>query len=671
MRIYFNTPQRLTQLIGANTTVIVAGRRTGKTDSIASPFVLRNMQRMPGSTGGIVVPTFKHGLTNTIPGLLAAWRRWGFINGIHYVVGRRPPKSFQQAIIEPTDYEHVISFYNGSRAIIISQDRPGSSNSLTLSWLLIDEAKFIDYQRLKDETLPANGGIKSYFGRHSFNHSILILSDMPQTKAGSWFLHYKDKMDTELIHTIEATVYEIWRLKQRIRDCHKQHLTPPAYLRKQIRTLDRQLNQMRSVAVYYKEYSSIENLQLLGENYIKQMKRDLTPLTFQTSILCQRIGIMKDGFYSSMRESHKYDASNFAYLDSLAWNSFNYENNEDNENNSTGDVGAYGVPEKPALWGVSLARGNKDYVRSTTIRENNHTCNDHTCNDHTCNDHTCNNHTCNAQSYINNANLLLDSRADADINPDAPICIGMDYNANINWIVAAQPSTSQPLSTFSTSPKLLNSSTPKPNSTHSTSPKHLNTSTDKQNSTSPKLLNSSTPKPLLILKSFYTKFDRKIPALIDDFCRYYQFHRNKTVIYYYDATALGSNYAVNDQDFHWVVCHEFERHGWQVDDVYLGNPMRHDEKYLLINQAFAGKQRLMPFFNRQNNDDLLLAIQSAGVARGRNGFRKDKGGEKLAETEEDLLEHRTDGTDAFDTLFIGCEKFPRQSSTPYNPSGIL
>ena len=51
--VYFNTPQRLTQLIGANTTVIVAGRRTGKTDSIASPFVLRNMQRMPGSTGGL------------------------------------------------------------------------------------------------------------------------------------------------------------------------------------------------------------------------------------------------------------------------------------------------------------------------------------------------------------------------------------------------------------------------------------------------------------------------------------------------------------------------------------------------------------------------------------------------------------------------------------------
>ncbi len=536
-KVYFNKPQRLTQLIGANTTVIVAGRRTGKTDSIAAPFVLRNMQRMPGSTGGIVVPTFKHGLTNTIPGLLAAWKRWGYIEGIHYVVGRKPPKSFRQPIIDPKDYEHVISFYNGSVAVIISQDRPGSSNSLTLSWLLVDEAKFIDYAKLKDETLPANGGIKSHFGKHSFNHSIMILSDMPQTQKGSWFLHYRDKMDPELIKTIEATVYEIWRTKERIRALNASGKPVPPYLKGYLRRLDRDLNKMRSVAVYYREYSSIENLQLLGENYIKQMKRDLTPLTFQTSILCQRIGIAKDGFYSSMREGHKYDANDNQYLDTLGY----------------------------------------DYDFST-----------------------------------------LDSRADRDVNPDAPICIGMDYNANINWIVAGQP----------------------------------------------------RDRRLNVIKSFYVKFERKIPALVDDFCRYYVTHRNKTVVYYYDATALGSNYAVNDQDFHYNVVKEFERHGWRIESVYLGNPMHHDEKYLLINNAFAGKQRLMPFINRSNNEDLILAIQSAGVSNGRNGFRKDKSGEKLAESEEDLLEHRTDGTDAFDTLYIGCEKFPFHDTFALSVSGV-
>ena len=542
-KVYFNKPQRLTQLIGANTTVIVAGRRTGKTDSIAAPFVLRNMQRMPGSTGGIVVPTFKHGLTNTIPGLLAAWKRWGYIEGVHYVVGKKPPKTFARPITEPNDYEHVISFYNGSVAVIISQDRPGSSNSLTLSWLLVDEAKFINYEKLKDETLPANGGIKAYFGKHSFNHSIMILSDMPQTKRGSWFLHYRDKMDSELIATIEATVYEIWRIKERIRSMRRERKPIPAYLKSHLRMLDRSLNQMRSVAVYYKEYSSIENLQLLGENYIKQMKRDLTPLTFQTSILCRRIGIAKDGFYSSMREGHKYDANNNEYLDTL---------------------------------GLDVAMRHPDILETMT------------------------------------------SQVDGDVDTNAPICIGMDYNANINWIVAGQ-----------------------------TRGRRLN-----------------------IIKSFYVKFERKIPALVEDFCRYYALHQNKTVVYYYDATALGSNYAVNDQDFHYNVVKEFEARGWRVESVYLGNPMHHHEKYLLINNAFAGKQRLMPFFNRSNNEDLILAVQSAGVSNGRNGFRKDKSGEKLAESEEDLLEHRTDGTDAFDTLYIGAEKFPYHDSFSLLLSGI-
>lgn len=108
----------------------------------------------------------------------------------------------------------------------------------------------------------------------------------------------------------------------------------------------------------------------------------------------------------------------------------------------------------------------------------------------------------------------------------------------------------------------------------------------------------------------------------------------------------------------------------QVEEMAAQVATIADEKYLLINQGFAGKQRLMPFFNRQNNDDLILAIQAAGVSRGRNGFRKDKGGEKLAESEEDLLEHRTDGTDAFDTLYIGCEKFPFHDSFSLSLSGV-
>ena len=380
---------------------------------------------------------------------------------------------------------------------------------------------------------------------------------MPQTTKGSWFLHYEQKMDTELIDTIKGTIFKIWQTKQRIADLKQAHKSVPKYLPNYLRWLDQSLNKMRSVAVYYKEYSTLENLQLLGEEYIRQMKRDLTPKTFQTSILCQKIGISHDGFYSSMQEWHKYDASDFSYLDSLGYEKIIHE-----------------------------AQQERYSIRSL--------------------------------SNFSSLNSSLDCRSDADIDPMMPLSIGMDYNANINWIVCGQPHNNR----------------------------------------------------LNVLKSFYVKFERKIPALIADFCAYYAAHPTHCVIYYYDATALGSNYAVNDQDFHWVVVHEFERQGWQVQDVYMGNPMRHDEKYLLINQGFAGKQRLMPYFNRQNNDDLILAIQSAGVERGRNGFRKNKSMEKQPESEEDLLEHRTDGTDAFDTLYIGCEKFPQHEFYPISVGGV-
>ena len=542
--VYFNRVQQRALLIGAKVTVVVAGRRTGKTFGLAAPYMLRNVQRMPGGTGGIVVPTFKHGLTNTLPGLFTGLKRLGWREGLHYVVGHKPPKTFKEAIIEPREYEHVISFYNGSRAVLISQDRPGTSNSLTLDWLLIDEARFIDFQQLKDEAFPANGGTKLYFGSHACHHSIMILSDMPQTQKGSWFLHYREQMDTEVIEAIETLIIDLQNMRKRARAYIDKGEAVPKQLTYQIHSTDRRLNQLRSVAVYYAEWSTIENIEVVGEEYILQMKRDLTPLTFRTSILGQRVGQDMSGFYNSMTDRHTYNATNFEYLDSLG------------------------------------------YIHSEA-----------------------------------EFNRLVDSNADADLRPNDPICIGMDYNANINWIVAGQP--------------------------------------DWEN------------RRLNVLKSFYVKFNRKLPELVADFCEYYKQHPNKTVIFYHDATAIGNNYAVNNKDFRYVITQAFVRHNWRVIPVYLGSPMAHPEKYTLINEGFAGRGVLEPFFNEQNNEDLLLAIRTAGVLRGSKGFRKNKSGEKLAETEEDLLEHRTDGTDAFDTLFIGCATKPQRVIHSVSITGVV
>ena len=523
---YFHDAQQNILFTPAKDLVLVAGRGWGKGPMHAT-FCLRNMQRMPRSTGGIVAANCKRALTNTLPSMLVHWERWGFKRDVHWTIGRKPPKAWHWAepLFKPDNWENVLSFYNGSIAYIISQDRAGTSNSLSLDWLDIDEAKFIDYEQLKDETFPANRGQKNCFGKHYFHHGMLISSDMPVTKKGSWFLNYQDKYDPELIEVIQGAVWEIWKTKQRIKEDYAAGKTPPAYLRSYLRTLYRNMSRLASTALYYREMSTIENMAILGEAFINQMKRDLPPLTFQTSILCKRIGIARDGFYSSMREGHKYNATDFAYLDSLEY--------------------------------------QFDKIKAPSC--------------------------------------LMD----ADLDRDAPICIAFDYNANINWLVAGQPNNNK----------------------------------------------------LRILKSFYVKYERKLNELIDDFCLYYRHQRHKEVVFYYDATALGSNYAVNDEDFHYVIRKAFIARGWRVTDKYIGAPLQHIEKWLLINRMFAGKAKLMPMFNVQNNEDLLISVQTAGVYNG----GKDKRGEKLAETEEDQLQYRTDGSDAFDTLCIGCERRPHQN----------
>lgn len=517
---YMNPAQQEIFTINARDNVIVGGRGLGK--GVVHAFVtLRNMQRMPGSNTGIVGANCKRVLTNTLPSMLTHWENWGFKRNVHYAIGIKPPKAWgwDKPLFMPANWENTISFYNGSIGTIISQDRKGTSNSLSLDFLDIDEAKFVDYEQLKDETFPANRGNVDRFGTHFYHHGMLITSDMAVSKKGRWFERYKDMCDPALIDAIGALTVAEYGIRRKARK--NGRLTD--YAKRELRDISLSLAKLRSKALFYKEYSSIYNVQVLGEDYIAKMKRDLPAMTFRTSILCQRIGFAPDGFYSCLRDSNKYTAPNTAYLDSLGY----------------------------------------DMQRLQSV----------------------------------------DSRMDGDVDADKPLIAAFDYNANINWMVVGQ--------------------------------------VDERGK-------------LRILKSFWVKYERKIPELLDDFMAYYEHHREKEVVFYYDSTAVGNNYALQNEDFHNYITFYLEDHGWMVDDVYIGRPMQHIEKMLLINRMLQGKAKHLVLINEENNTDLLISIESAGVYNG----KKDKRGEKLGETEEDKLEGRTDGSDAFDTLCIGVENFP-------------
>lgn len=361
---------------------------------------------------------------------------------------------------------------------------------------------------------------------------MLVTSDMPITKEGSWFLNYEDKMDPELIAAIVALRDERWKHLNRIKQFGVDSV--PDYLPKRVARIEQLLSELRKHALFYRTYSTLENIEVLGEQYIRQMQRDLPPLVFQTSVLCRPVRLLKDGFYSSMKEEHLYTAANFNYLDALEYQ--------------------FAELEK------------------------------------------------------------VDSRVDDDLIPDAPLCIAFDFNRNINWLVVGQ--VDEELGRMNT------------------------------------------------VKCFFVKYERKLVELVNDFCDYYENRPNKEVVFYYDSTAIGSNYAVNDIDFRRVIEQTLRKRRRSVQSVYIGQPMNHAEKHLLINRGFQGQGHLTPYINEENCADLIVSLQSAGVYNG----KKDKRGEKLAETEEDRLETRTDGSDAWDTLYIGCERFPTRGGALLIPS---
>ena len=517
---YFNDPQLYSLAMNTRDEVIVAGRGMGK-GAIQAGRLMTNFQGMPGSMGGFVSPSVKRCLTNILPSMLIHLERWGFKRDLHYVVGKRPWKAlhWKSPIFTPANWENTISFYNGSVCNIISQDRAGTSNSMSLDYIIIDEAKFINFEQLKDETFQANRGNEQYFHNFPLHHGMTITSDMPVTKKGSWFLSYKDDMDKELVEAIEGLVYAKWRAKRQ----QKAMPSQADAIQKKIDRIDAKLSFLRSKCLLYKEYTSIQNLALLGEEFIRRAKRDLPPLTFATSIMCKRIEISTDGFYGGMRE----------------------------------DVNLYTAPNENVL---------------------------------------------NLEA-LNDGAIPNDCRQDSDLDAQLPLIIAFDANANINWLVCGQV---------------------------------------------------GKDGKLRVLKSFFVKYERKIPELLDDFNDYYRYHRRRQVVFYYDATFVGNSYGTYSEAFYRMIITGLHRKGWNVKSKYIGKPMNHVLKNDLINRMFRGRAHHLVLINRDNNPDLLISITSAGVKNG----QKDKSGEKLAETEEDKLESRTDGSDAFDTLCIGVERFP-------------
>ncbi|MFN7610039.1 MAG: hypothetical protein ACK5QX_03750, partial [bacterium] len=121
---YLNPVASLYLMSISNYSILIAGR--GFSKSFTNGLSQANkVALMPRSLGLFTSPTYSMIYTKTLIPMKAAWEQHlNYIEGIHYVVGKAPPKHFDKPYHKPHRYENVVSFWNGRAIVFGSFDRP-------------------------------------------------------------------------------------------------------------------------------------------------------------------------------------------------------------------------------------------------------------------------------------------------------------------------------------------------------------------------------------------------------------------------------------------------------------------------------------------------------------------------------------------------------------------
>lgn len=286
-------------VVRANTEVAKLARGVGKTEGIVAVRAQHNAYAMRRSHGGFVAPTWKKMFTDLWPQLINGLEGIGYVEGKHFVMGKRGDKRWDQPYRRPRDWSHTMHWNCGSARSFLSQYNSTIGNGQSFDDLIVEEGKMIDSEHFYSNTLPAMRGNLEHFGGMSEHHSLLIVSDAATTKAGKWFEAYKKQMDAEVITMILQAAYRQQKLFMTIRAGGLSESTVERYTQ-EINQLEKDLNELRKNAVYYHEASILDNIEVYGwENFLRK-ERTMNPYLFRSSLLNESIDTVEGAWYHNL-----------------------------------------------------------------------------------------------------------------------------------------------------------------------------------------------------------------------------------------------------------------------------------------------------------------------------------------------------------------------------------
>jgi hypothetical protein len=656
-----NKPQRMNHIIQAHDVRGVASRRVGKTESIGDRVfqVGKSMPQGLGAWGGISRAQL---YCKLIPGALTAMSRfYGLTEGTHYGAGK-PPSWVPKPIANMRNYSDSIWFANGFIWQMISMAQVASANSFTFNHAIFDECRFAKKQKIYEELMPAISGQTHPFGDKAFSREnpyycgTYFVSDAALTLKQSWLEQEEDKLEEKpsLGPFTDMTYRQIQDELEQFAKAVIKYNDLLYYAKKEGRkVIEVSPEKKAEIEELYEAVSKREGpYKIIPRQYAADVKGTIERLVSYKLVSQDDAELLYSHKYlitkQDQLEMMKLNIPNNNYLKRIqqlrSWAFYCWRASTLDNADVVGFeyIAAMYRDLSPGLFSVSIlnekkAKANEGFYTNLDI-ENVH---GYIPDDAPCIDKSI--HLATSE-YVKSGmkykedyetydfarlGKVDDCTQDGDVIDALPLHIAFDYNANITTVVTGQ------------------------------------------------VYKRDGVECLCVLGSMYALYERKIHALVEDWNRYYAPHRakNRTVYYYYDATAKFRGYAIEkSDDFKDTIIADLRKYGWDVVGVDMGPPVEHHEKHRMINESLGGWAAPAIRINQINNEDLIIAMQMTEIKERYNGTQKiitkNKSGEKKADTEDGVpLQNRTDITDAFDSLFIGIKMFRFRTSLLMTPSG--
>ena len=274
--VYLNPKQKAFIMARQKRKAFKGGRGVGKTHVIGAHHYML-FRNLPTAKGILASITFEQLLSKTCPEMEDSWRDWNchewdpVSKTGHWVFGKRPPSHFVKPYKMPKSPERCYFFLNGHCIELASMEVNNKFRGGSYDFLTGDEsALFKEEVWNKIFTISVRGrtrGTAAFHPERNYMHqSIVDVTSAPWTAEGKWIHKFREmaKKDPDNYFWIEA--------------------------------------------------QTLDNIAYLGEKYIENLRRTLSPEEFYVEVLNGEIKRQSGGgYYPAFREDRHTTIDTWAY----------------------------------------------------------------------------------------------------------------------------------------------------------------------------------------------------------------------------------------------------------------------------------------------------------------------------------------------------------------------